>query len=268
MAKSSINIQIATIFALLHNLRVAIVSYTIAKSDRNDCNRSVEEAYSYYLALVKEAISNYTSRTRQQLQTNEKKFLWEAVINLNANHTLEDLEALAVVLEKKYGWRSIQNSIHRDEGHIDLKSGEKIYNYHGHMVLFMLDNGGIYRFKKRDFGIKRMEELQTLTAEVLKMERGISKKITKKVRLDHRQHRQVQKEKEQLEVRIQDLISEVHGMHNQYNILLDRSVNELTELENLYDKLEEENKILKQQLTDLVAAQKDLNYSMSIIPRR
>ncbi len=222
MAISSINIQIATIFALLHNLRVAIVSYTIAKADRNDCNRSVEEAYAYYLALLKEAISNYTSRTGQQIQTNEKKFLWEVVINLNENHTLEDLEELAVVLEKTYGWRSLQNSIHRDEGHIDLESGQKIYNYHAHILFFMLDEQGIYRFKKRDFGIKKMVELQTLTAKVLKMERGISKKITKKVGLDHRQYRQVAREKAKMQKKINELKSEnsEQNMEN-FNLISD-----------------------------------------------
>ena len=266
MAKSSINIQLATIFALLHNLREAIVSYTIAAADRNNSNRGVEEAYAYYLSLVKEAISNYISRTGQNIQTNEKKFLWEAVINLNGDHTLEDLEELAVVFEKTYGWRSIQNSVHRDEGRIDIESGEKIYNYHGHMLFFMLDVNGIFVFKKRDFGIKKMEELQTLTAETLKMERGVSKKKTKRVRLDHRQYRQTAKEKEQLECRIHNLINEVDGMHNEYNNLLQRAAKELNESQDLYDELKEKYEKLKEQLSDQQLTEQPTQNSVNFMP--
>jgi hypothetical protein len=144
MAKSSINLQFSTLFALLHNLREAVVSYVIADASRNDYDRTTGEAFKYYLKLLKEATSNYTKRTGQRIQTDKKKFLWEAVVNLNQDHTLEDLKKLAVVLEMTYGWRSVLNNIHRDEGHIDIESGEKIYNYHGHIVLFMLDENGIY----------------------------------------------------------------------------------------------------------------------------
>ncbi|NOR54820.1 MAG: hypothetical protein GQ531_01285 [Sulfurovum sp.] len=252
MAKSSINIQKTTIFALLHNLRAAIVTYVISTSDRNDSNRSMEEAYAYYLSLLKEAIFNYTSRTKQKIQTNEEKFLWEAVINLNENHKLDDLKELTEVLEEKYGWRSIHNSIHRDEGHIDLESGEKIYNYHGHVLLFMLDERGIYRFKKRDFGKNKMAELQTLTAEVLKMERGISKKKTKRERLDHRQYRQVAQEKAQMQKEINELKSEIYEQKmKNFNLISDLVDYENKDVE--YElHLESIEKLLEQNIAESI----------------
>lgn len=205
MARSSINLQLAKLIAFLHNTREAVVSYVIAEAARNSFDKDGKEAYRYYLNLLAEATGNYTKRTKQRVQTDEKKFLWEAVINLNENHTLQDVKLLARILRMRYGWQPVQLSTHGDEGHVDTESGENIYNYHAHIVFFMLDKQGIYRFKKRDFGIKKMEELQTLVSRVLKMERGVSKKKTRKVRLEHNQFRQVQKEKEQRQIEYDNL---------------------------------------------------------------
>jgi len=201
MAKSSINIQLATFFSLLHNTRDAVVNYTIDDASRNSYDRNKKESFDYYCKLLKEATGNYTKRTGQRIQTSDKKFLWEAVVNLNDEHKLNDVKNLSSLLEKIYGWQSIHNGIHRDEGHIDQESGEKIYNYHGHIVLFMLNKEGIYSFKKRDFGIKRMVELQTVVANILNMERGISKKKTKVERLEHPQYRQVKQAEEKMEIK-------------------------------------------------------------------
>jgi len=99
MAISSINIQMAIIIAFFHNARDAIVSYLIADASRNSYDKNGKEAHAYYLELLKEAIGNYTKRTGQSIQTDEKKFIWEAVINLNESHTLKDVKTLAKLLE-------------------------------------------------------------------------------------------------------------------------------------------------------------------------
>ena len=147
MAKSSINLQLAILFVFFHNIRNAIVSYVISDASRNDYDRDANEANKYYLKLLREASYNYTNRTNQRIQTDEKKFLWEAVVNLNKHHSLKDLKLLRRILRVKYGWQAIQTVIHRDEGHVDKESGEQIYNYHAHIVFFMLDKNGIYRSK-------------------------------------------------------------------------------------------------------------------------
>jgi 5-bromo-4-chloroindolyl phosphate hydrolysis protein len=215
MAKSSINLQLAKIFSFLHNIREAIVTYAIDEANRNSFDKNGREAFNYYMKLLSEASSNYTQRTNQRVQTDKKKFLWEAVVNLNYDHELKDLKYLAKILEEIYGWQPVQLAIHRDEGHIDKETGEKIYNYHGHIVFFMLNKEGIYTFKKRDFGIKMMQELQTIVANILNMERGTSKKITKKHRLEHRQYRQVQQDKQTTHRKIQTLEHKVFNLFSQ-----------------------------------------------------
>ena len=196
MAKSSINLKLAAFIAFMHNVREALVTYTIGEANRNFYDKNGEEAFNYYRKLLSEAVSNYTQRTGQRVQTDKKKFLWEAVVNLNHNHELKDLQNLAKVLEEQYGWQPVQCAVHRDEGHIDKETGEKIYNFHGHIVFFMLSQDGKYAFKKQNFGIKKMQGLQTLVANTLGMERGIPKSISKRIRLEHNQYRQVAQSQE------------------------------------------------------------------------
>lgn len=67
-------------------------------------------------------------------------------------------------------------------------TGEVKINQHAHLEFFMLDEKGINRFKKNEFGRKRMTEIQTETAQILGMERG--EVGSKKVRLEHQAFRQ------------------------------------------------------------------------------
>lgn len=200
MAKSSFHIQKAKLFAFPHNDRSVISSYAIDTPNNNECNRSAQDALDYYQVLLDEAISNYRRRTKQHIQVASDKLIWEAVVNLEVHHTLKDVMKLVRILENKYHWQECQVALHRDEGYICEYTGKKVYNYHAHIVFFMLNTDGIYCFKSRDFSKNEMSEIQTLVADVLKMERGQSALLTKKVRFNHTQYRQVQKEKEDLEL--------------------------------------------------------------------
>lgn len=190
MAISSINIQPSSINAFAHNDRTLSPSYLLDQKDSLgiECNRSSKEAQELYLSLRNEAFGNYTLRTGQKVQIKEEKLRWSAVVNLNAHHTIKDVEKLALALEKKYGWQVLQVAIHRDEGFI--KDGKAQYNHHAHIEFFMLDKQGIFRFKKRDFGAKKMSELQDIVSSELSMQRGVSKLESKRERLEHREYKQ------------------------------------------------------------------------------
>jgi len=186
-------------FAFLHNARKIKPEYLIDTSKDNECNNTEEAALKRYLSLLNEALSNYTKRTNQRIQVKDEKIVWEAVLNLTSEHTLKDVLRLAKVLEDTYGWQQIQVAIHRDEGYVDEITGERKYNYHAHIIFFMLSKEGIYMFKKRDFPRTKMSEMQTLVANTLGMTRG---KKSNKVRLSAAQYRQVAKEKFDLEFQI------------------------------------------------------------------
>ncbi len=121
MAVSSFNIQPANKNAFFHNSREAIVTYTIDDSSGNEINRRAKEAIAYYTKLLEESTKNYVSRTKQKIQTKEEKFLWEAVVNLNENNTLEDVKKLVKKLEEEFELQSVQIAVHRDEGFIDVQ---------------------------------------------------------------------------------------------------------------------------------------------------
>ncbi|MDY0292898.1 MAG: hypothetical protein RBR02_11260, partial [Desulfuromonadaceae bacterium] len=190
MAISSINIKASSSNAFTHNDRTLSPSYLLDKKDSLgiECNRTSQQAQELYLSLRNEAFGNYTLRTGQKVQTKEEKLRWSAVVNLNENHTLKDVEQLADTLSKKYGWQVLQVAIHRDEGFV--KDGKPQYNLHAHIELFMLDKEGLFTFKKREFGAKKMSELQDIVSSELSMQRGVSKLESKRERLEHREYKQ------------------------------------------------------------------------------
>lgn len=171
MAKSGMTLEASKGGNFAHNNREHKIDYLVEGTF--ECNRTEAEALSYLQELRAEAQKNYTERTGQKMQIdiNDNKYLWSASVNLNAEHTIEDLQDLAKELEKKYGWQRVQEAIHLDEGHINER-GIIEYNRHGHLEFFMVSKEGKTVFKKKDFRQKQMSELQTFVANFLKMERG------------------------------------------------------------------------------------------------
>lgn len=226
MAKASMNLQISNINAFLHNLRILTeaLEYIFKEhSHENIYSCDLETAQNLVKQYLAEATQNYYNRTKQKIQTDPKKFLWSAVVNLNAEHTLDDLKKLTDELEKRYGWRCVQIAIHNDEGQKG-ENGELIRkNRHAHLEFFMLDKNGIYRFKKRDFTKKTMSEIQTLVANMLNMERG------------HNYHAEMQKYKQ--ERKINRLANEIWGLEHA------DPENDLERAQFLADQMYYENKL-------------------------
>lgn len=184
-----------------HNDRTHKPSYL--KGTSFECNRSCDDARILYNALFNKAVYNYTKRTNQKPQFKEENLRWSAVVNIKSDTTMQDLEKLSDFLNKKYGWQCYQIAIHKDEGtplFEDLqktkpkldKNGNQVYkvNLHAHLEFLMLNENGITAFKKSDFGVKKMRELQTEVADLLGMERG--QENSKAKRLNHQQYKQEQ----------------------------------------------------------------------------
>lgn len=115
--------------------------------------------------------------------------LWEAVINLEEHHTMDDVKKVADFIHKKYHLTPTAIAIHRDEGYKDKTTGEVKYNYHAHVMFYTVDNG---KSQMRTIGKKALSEMQTKVANLLHMERG--QVNSKTVRLNHRQYREKAKE--------------------------------------------------------------------------
>jgi len=206
MAKSSINFAKAVKGGLAHNDRTQEApDYLLPPEHRlkNEVDVSAKVASQKIQELHQEAQENYRQKFGQKLQA--KSYTWEAVINLNKEHTLQDVKQLVKALEKETGFTSVQIAIHRDEGHINER-GVAIHNLHAHVTFFTLDRTtGQQLYRKsmtpkqkkqqphlQPMNRERLSKLQDITAKVLKMERG--KRGSKAVRLGHKAYKVAKKQ--------------------------------------------------------------------------
>jgi hypothetical protein len=237
MAISSINFAKSSSGSFAHNDRTEKEpAYLLPVEHRleNECDRSAPEAQKMLEDLFENAKENYQKTYGQKFQTKFENVHWEAVINLNKEHTIKDVERLAREIEKETGFTAVQISIHRDEGCINEKTGHPIHNLHAHVNFFTLDpetGQQLYRRSisnserekiRKEHGIPdgekipkhltgvmdktKLSKLQDITAKALGMERG--ERGSTKVRLGHKQHRAVEQEKEQLLKKIEELQKE------------------------------------------------------------
>lgn len=97
--------------------------------------------------------------------------LREGVVVIDNNTTMKQLQNLATAMEEKFGIKTIQIHIHRDEGH--KGSEEWNPNLHAHMAFDWTQPNG----KSLSLNKSQMSQLQTLVADVLGMERGVSSDV-------------------------------------------------------------------------------------------
>lgn len=119
---------------------------------------------------------------------------WEAVVNLNDSHTIEDVRRVAEHIRQKYKFTPTSIAIHRDEGYVDKITGETKYNYHAHLTFYTIAQG---RSQMRLMTRAKLRDLQTEVANLLGMQRG--QEHSKAKRLDHQQYREVKRAEEELE---------------------------------------------------------------------
>ncbi len=246
MAKSSINI-LKNCAGFSHNDRSEKKQpeYFLPVEFRkeNEFDRNGIEAQKLLDSYIKEAKENYKKETGQKFQGRVLNF--EAVVNLNQNHTMEDLKKLNENIEKEFGFRAVQTAIHRDEGHI--KDGRPIYNYHAHIVFCNLDKNGktlLKNMTKSD-----LSKLQDLVSDNLQMERG---KPAKETGAKHKHHTvyRAEKEKEHLENENKSLKMELVKAKElqELNKELREQLKEQGAKREDYAKLEALNKELKEKI--------------------
>lgn len=99
---------------------------------------------------------------------------WEAIINLNHTHTMDDAQKVAEYIAQKFNFTATRIAIHRDEGHFETdENGEKcvVYNYHAHLNFITLKNAR-QNMRREHISAKDLSQAQDEIAEILKMERG------------------------------------------------------------------------------------------------
>lgn len=187
-AKSSANFYKAFAAGIWHNTRFGNkpLSSFSEYEHRNVSNMSFEAAKKIEAKLLDERSRKYEEVYHQKFQC--KTAFIELVVNLHEHHTIADLERIAKLTEKTFGYTPTLLTIHGDEGHYDPQTGDFIANVHGHVrfcILDPLDGTSLYRKEMRTTPDRPLEErkkkisqFQTDVAQILNMERGISKEIT------------------------------------------------------------------------------------------
>ena len=153
-------------------------------SERTELNESWHKEYQAnghpktlrnYLADTKKVVKEKTGRAMQKKA--EDNVIGEAVVVIDEQTTMEDLQKLGQAMEKRYGWTCVQIHIHRDEGYLgerteDMKHREGKYNLHAHMF-FITTNLATGKSWKRQRGEGSV--MQDITAQTLDLTRGVKK---------------------------------------------------------------------------------------------
>lgn len=193
MAKSSINFQKSKGHSYDHNFRKDEPNYLLKAENR------LENFYWQNEKTAREIFDEELSNTKRKggpIPRFENSH-WEAVLNLNKNHTLEDVQKVAEYIEQKFNITCATIAVHRDEGH--YKNDKPQYNFHAH-ITFVTYKDGQQNWRKEKIKPADLRELQTAVAEILQMERG--QENSEAERLSHRQYKKAAQQKEQLEAEI------------------------------------------------------------------
>ena len=262
-------------FAYWHDFRQGFQASNVQAemTKNNEYSCSFSEARALAKKMKDEADAAYRARTGRWPSYNAESIYWEATVNLRDFHTSEDVEKVIKILEERLGYRTVFWARHKDEGHIatddemdelGLSSADQkpfIHNDHVHIAMFSLDENGT-SLHRRNFGKPNLiSQIQTEIAQALSMERGLSKKITKRTHLTPRQYRQAMSLQEPLHAKLGDVKNELKDAKKQIkeleNALKSATKQARADLQEQgasrpdYAKLEAENKKLKDELAEL-----------------
>jgi len=163
-----------------HNTREMKVDNMIEPSNQNFS--AMDESIADRLEKIR---ATYEKNIGQKMQKKAKPIREATVLLPDDKNEVNShlLFKLSDELEKRFGIKTFQWHIHNDEGHKDKVTGELKYNYHAHLVVdWTNEEGRSLRLNSDD-----MIEIQTLTAEILQMERG--ERGSKTLSLNHREYR-------------------------------------------------------------------------------
>ena len=153
---------------------------------------SLADYYNQIAAMVKEKTGR-AMQTKDRERVNKKTGkvtivrgstpIKEGVVVIKEDTTMKQLQHFCEVCKQCWGITALQIFIHRDEGHYGVPGNTATWkpNLHAHIVWDWMnhDTGKSCKLDEKD-----MSDMQTLLAECLEMERGISKEITGKKHLE------------------------------------------------------------------------------------
>ena len=167
----------------------------LGKEELLNCTKSIS-------SVRKEIAKRYFKTVGQKIQRTATP-IRDAVVVIEENTTMEQLKEFSARLKSDFGITVLQIAIHKDEGHINRKTGKLEKNLHAHVVCDFTDQ---VTGKSLKLGKQDMADIQTLASEVLNMERG---KHGTKGGLDIFQYK-IAKKDEELREMDKEMASKIH----------------------------------------------------------
>lgn len=166
MAQASIHFEPVKGGSEEHNRRLKFLDYV--RPDRthlNDCWESGTQS-DRLATITKNFLEHHPTRKKLHAKATPIR---EAVVNITEETTMTDLLRLGSRLNERFGISIFQIAIHKDEGYFGSDTDK--LNLHAHLVADWTNpsNGESIKLNRQD-----MAEMQTITAEVLGMQRGVS----------------------------------------------------------------------------------------------
>lgn len=184
---------------LKHNDRTNTSSPNIHQelTHLNECTKPSSEVLKEIDKLYDEAMAKLKG-TKGKRTPKERSF-HEAIFEIAEDTTMEQCQELADVICKLTGFRTLQISIHRDEGHTDLEGNFKTH-YHAHAVFFTLDKDTGKQLARQEAALTKynLSKIQDLASEILGLERG-QRGSKKQYISDYREYKAIQQAKTEVE---------------------------------------------------------------------
>lgn len=184
---------------LRHNDRTNTSSPNIHKelTHLNEYSKPSSEVLKEIDKLYDEAMAKLKG-TKGKRTPKERSF-HEAIFEIAEDTTMEQCQELADAICKLTGFRTLQISIHRDEGHTDLEGNFKTH-YHAHAVFFTLDKDTGKQLARQEASLNKrnLSKIQDLASEILGLERG-QKGSKKQYISDYREYKAIQQAKNEVE---------------------------------------------------------------------
>lgn len=274
--------EVGTHFGIKHNGRVGKLPKSCYAKYRhlNEENIDWLTASKLEAELLAQADANYFLKTGQKRQQKGKQSreIMELCINLRLEHTMEDVEKIVKWLEAKTGFKATYITIHRDEGHTDLESGNFVANIHAHVRFCTLDPETGKSLARKALHPQKLAQLQQICAEMLGMPAGKAGAKTKRLSATEYKKKKQEEEIKDLEEKLNKFKERDERLTKLENADYELLAEELAEAKKLYNwasKYKKESLALKKRVAELEAAQQSyktpaidtsnlVNYSINV----
>lgn len=247
--------EVGTHFGIKHNGRVGKLPKSSYAKYRhlNEENMDWLTASKLEAELFAQADANYFLKTGQKRQQKGKQSreIMELCINLRLEHTMEDVEKIVKWLEAKTGFKATYITIHRDEGHTDLESGNFVANIHAHVRFCTLDPETGKSLARKALHPQKLAQLQQICAEMLNMPAGKAGAKTKRLSATEYKKKKQEEEIRDLEEKLAKFKERDERLTKLENADYELLAEELPEAKRLYNwakKYQKESEALKREL--------------------